>query len=49
MSMEAYENQQFESNVYFKFQEAEREAELTDKRYSSDDILKAMKDATAGI
>ena len=35
----------FESEVYFKLQEAEKEAELTDKRYSSKDVLKAMKDA----
>ena len=45
MSMETFENLQFESEVYFKLQEAEREAELTDKRYSSKDVLKAMRDA----
>lgn len=45
MSMEAYENLQFESEVYFKLKEAEREAELTDTRYSSKDVLKAMRDA----
>ena len=33
LSMEAFENLQFESEVYFKLQEAEREAELTDQRY----------------
>ena len=33
LSMEAFENLQFESEVYFKLQEAEREAELTEKRY----------------
>lgn len=48
MSMEAFENLQFESEVYFKLQEAEREAELTDKRYSSKDVLKAMKEAIGG-
>ena len=37
LSMEAFENLQFESEVYFKLQEAEREAELTDQRYSSKD------------
>ena len=42
LSMEAYENLQFESEVYTKLQEAEREAALTDTRYSSKDILKAM-------
>ena len=45
MSMEAYENLQFESEVYFKLQEAEKEAENTNVRYSSKDVLKAMKEA----
>lgn len=48
LSMEAFENLQFESEVYFKLQEAEREAELTEKRYSSKDVLKAMKAAIGG-
>ena len=48
LSMEAYENLQLESEVYFKLQEAEREAELTDKRYSSKDLLAAMRDAIGG-
>ena len=37
LSMEAFENLQFESEVYFKLQEAEREAELTEQRYSSNE------------
>ena len=44
LSMEAFENLQFESEVYFKLQEAE----LTDQRYSSKDVLKAMKAAIGG-
>ena len=48
MSMEAFEKLQFESEVYFKLKELEREAELTDKRFSSKDVLKAMKDAIHG-
>ena len=48
MSMEAFEKLQFESEVYFQLKEAEREAELTDKRFSSKDVLKAMKDAIHG-
>lgn len=48
LSMEAYENLQFESEVYFKLREAEREAELTETRYSSKDVLKAMKEAIGG-
>lgn len=43
MSMEAYENLQFQSEVYFKLQEAERESELLDKRYTSKDVLKTLK------
>ena len=48
LSMAAFENFHFESEVYFKLQEAEREAELTDQRYSSKDVLKAMKVAIGG-
>ncbi|NLL31910.1 MAG: type II toxin-antitoxin system Phd/YefM family antitoxin [Enterococcus cecorum] len=48
LSMEAFENLQLESEVYFKLQEAEKEAELTDKRYSSKEVFKAMKDAIGG-
>lgn len=43
LSMEAFEKLYFESEIYFKLQEAEREAELTDKRFSSKDILNDMK------
>ena len=43
LSMEAFEKMQFDSEVYFKLQEAEREAELTNKRYSSKDVLKDMR------
>lgn len=48
LSMEAFENMQFESEIYFKLQEAEREAELCDKRFSSKEVLAAMKDAIGG-
>lgn len=48
LSMEAYENLQFESEIYFKLKEAEREAELTETRYSSKDVLKAMREAIGG-
>lgn len=43
LSMEAYENLQFESEVYFKLQAAEREAELTNERFSSKDVLSSIK------
>lgn len=48
MSMEAYENLQFQSEVYFKLQEAEREAELLDKRYTSKYVLKTLKETIKG-
>jgi len=48
LSMEAFQNMQFESEVYFKLLEAEKEAEHTSKRYSSKDVLKAMKEAIEG-
>ena len=48
LSMEAFENLQFESEIYFKLQAAERKAELSSERYSSKDVLKAMMDAIGG-
>ena len=48
LSMEAFENLQFESEIYFKLQAAERKAELSSERYSSKDVLKAMKDSIGG-
>lgn len=48
LSMEAYEALRLDSEIYFKLQEAEREAELTDKRYSSKEVLKAMREAIGG-
>jgi prevent-host-death family protein len=48
LSMEAYQNLQFESEVYSKLLEAEFEAEFTHKRYSSKEVLKAMKEAIGG-
>lgn len=48
LSMEAFEAMQFDSEVYFKLREAEREAELTDKRYSPEEVWKAMREAIGG-
>ena len=48
ISMEAFENLQLDSEIYSKLREAEREAELTDQRYSSKDVLKAMKEVIGG-
>lgn len=46
--MEMHENRQFESEVYGKLQAAECEAETTSVRYSSCEILNAMKEAIVG-
>ena len=45
LSMEAFEALQFDSEVYSKLREAEREAELTDRRYSSKEVLQSMREA----
>ncbi|MDE6658634.1 MAG: type II toxin-antitoxin system Phd/YefM family antitoxin [Eubacterium sp.] len=45
LSIEAYENLQFESEVYLKLQEAEKEAKLTEKRFSSKEVLAELKGA----
>lgn len=43
MSIEAFENLQFDSEVYIKLQEAERVAEASDVRYSSKEILSGIR------
>ena len=44
LSMEAFEKLQFDSEVYYKLQEADREAEHTNIRYSTKDVLKSLKE-----
>ena len=48
MSMEAFENLQFDSEVYSKLTEAERQASETNERFSQKDVLEAMKAAARG-
>lgn len=48
LSMEAFESMQFHSEVAAKLQEAEMEARLTSTRYSSKQVLQAMKEAIEG-
>ena len=45
LSMETFENMQFESEVYCRLQEAEREAAHTNQTFSSKEVFKAMKEA----
>ena len=47
LSMEAYENLQFESEVYCKLKEAELEASMTDQRFSSKEVFKKLKEVIA--
>ena len=46
LSMEAFENLQFESEVYFKLKEAERLDAKNKKRYSTEEVLKSVKKIT---
>lgn len=44
MSMEAFEKLQFENEINSKLKEAELEAQTSNKRYSHDEVLKALKE-----
>lgn len=44
LSMEAYENLQFESEVYFKLKEADKVSRLGGKTFSSKEVLKSIKE-----
>mgnify|MGYP002735394321 FL=1 len=46
-SMDAYMALEFDSEVYHKLAEAEREADETGERFSSDDVLSSMRAAIA--
>jgi len=46
LSMEAYENLHFESEVYFKLKEAERLDEKNNKRYSTEEMLSTVQEIT---
>jgi len=45
MSIEAYEEKKFESEIYFKLKEAELEAKSTNKRYSHDEVFSDLRSA----
>ncbi len=45
LSMEAYENMQFDSEVYFKLKEAEKYADEVGETYSSKQVLKRLREA----
>ncbi len=43
ISIEAYEEKKFESEIYFKLKDAEFEAKSTDKRYSHDEVFSDLR------
>ena len=43
MSIEAYENRLFKSEIYLKLKEAELEAKSTKKRYSHDEVFSDLR------
>lgn len=43
MSMAAYEQRQFESEVYFKLKEAQLEAQATDKRLTHEEVFDKLR------
>lgn len=43
MSIEAYEEKKFESEIYFKLKDAEFEAKSTNKRYSHDEVFSDLR------
>ncbi|MBQ3431321.1 MAG: type II toxin-antitoxin system Phd/YefM family antitoxin [Clostridia bacterium] len=45
LSMDAYENLQLESEIYFKLKEAEKEAKMTEKKFSAKEVLSELKGA----
>lgn len=45
MTMDVYKRMQFEWELETKLSVAEKEAELTEKRYSSEEVLQAMREA----
>ncbi|GHU49084.1 antitoxin [Clostridia bacterium] len=44
MSVEQYDRQQFDTEVYYKLKEAEVEARTTSKRYSHEEVMRDMRD-----
>ena len=47
MSIEAYEQKRFDSEIYQKLKEAEVEANSTDKRYNHEEVINGLKTKVA--
>lgn len=48
LSMEAFENLQLDSEIYYKLKEAEQDAVVNKTRFSSKEVLNAMREAIGG-
>jgi prevent-host-death family protein len=48
MSMEAYEDTLFESEMYYKLKEAEAEAKSTKRRFSHDEVFSELRRRITG-
>ena len=48
MSVEAYENSGFQSEIYHKLKEAEIEADSTEKRYTHGEVMDRLQKIIAG-
>jgi len=48
MSMEAYEKNLFESEVYLKLKEAEYQASSVKKRYTHDEVMTELRNTISG-
>ncbi len=49
MSMESFENLHFESEIYSKLSEAQRQSEITKERFSSKEVLKSIKNSIENL
>ena len=47
MSIEAYENKQFESEIFHKLKEAQLEAKSTKMRYSHEEVFSGLRSKVA--
>ena len=49
MSMKTFRSLEFDSEVYHRLKEAERQAAETDTRYTSEEVLASMKQVVSSV
>jgi prevent-host-death family protein len=49
MSIEQYERQQFDTEIYYKLKEAEAEARTTSKRYTHAEVMRDMRERIENV